>query len=102
MAEFVLSLAELPVLLNILTHTGNDAFRLRSSILQQDLFTFDLEEGKIKRLIKKAEFQRSYEELTGSVGDNERDQGQRQDSNIIPPFKILRRCLIGAGLWEME
>jgi len=36
------------------------------------------------------------------VGDNERDQGQRQDSNIIPPFKILRRCLIGAGLWEME
>jgi len=91
-AEFVLPLRELPVLLNILMHAGNDKFRVHSYLLDQDLFSIDLEGGTVDRLIERRDFQRSYEALL-EPGEDE--------SNIVPPFNLLRRCLIGAGVWEM-
>ena len=90
MEEFILKLEELPILLNILSFTNNEIFRLHSYLIGTDLFKVILEEeARIDLLLSKEVYQKKIENIC-------------ELSEIIPSFEFIRSSLIGAGFWEME
>jgi len=105
MEEFVLSLEELMVYLNILYHSGNDEIAVYSYFLEDELFHISLADTvQIKRLIEPHVYQEKYLDLLNSVEAGEENSVPKREPNstIIPPFKILRKCLVGSGLWELK
>ncbi|MHA1265517.1 MAG: hypothetical protein ACTSRS_09805 [Candidatus Helarchaeota archaeon] len=103
--EFILSLEDLMIFLNILYHRQCDVITVYPYFLEEGLFRISLgEEGQITRLIEREAYQRRYHELLDSLEEEDEREGgvNRVQSNIIPPFKILRKCLVGSGLWKLE
>lgn len=89
MNEFILKLEDLPILLNLLYHTGNEQFKLYSYIVGKELFSVSLEdEVKVKRLINREDYEKAIENIY-------------EFHNIVPQFETLRTILIGSGILKM-
>ncbi|MFX1294494.1 MAG: hypothetical protein ACFFD2_06535 [Promethearchaeota archaeon] len=105
MEEFILKLDELPIFLNVLDYTNNEVFRLYSYIIGKELFNVTLgNEVRIDRLIKKRDYQKVIEDLIEWLDEDsvKKKKAKNEPSKIVPSFKILRRSLIGSGIWKME